>query len=207
MHRPGGDPGLRALALFFAASCTDRPREADEALDLAVAAGVPARALHEAALQVMPYAGFPRAIDALGRLAARRAGPDGPLGPEPGPAAGRAVFGAVYGEGAPAVLASLEALAPGFSNWVLSGAYARVLARPGLSLRERELLAVAALALMGLSAPLAGHLRGALRNGSSPAEARDILSTSRALASAASPDAVELIDRTLARLSRHGKRP
>ena len=111
------------------------------------------------------------------------------------------------GQGAPAVLASLEALAPGFSNWVLTGAYARVLARPGLSLRERELLAIAALALMGLSAPLAGHLRGALRNGSSVDETRDILSTSRALTTAASPDAIALIDRTLDRLSRHGNRP
>ena len=97
------------------------------------------------------------------------------------------------------MLADLQGHAPGFGDWVLEDPYGRILARPGLDLRERELLAVSALALAALAAPLGGHIRGALRNGSSPAEVEDILRASRALGG---PAVHAVVDQALDRLSR-----
>src|SRR6185436_21056737 len=109
------------------------------------------RSRREAALQVAAYGGFPRTIEGLALLAERA--------PSAGPAAtertaddrrraGRDVWDKVYAEQADEVLAWLGTLAPELPGWVLDDAYGRVLSRPGLSLAERELLGVAALALM-----------------------------------------------------------
>jgi 4-carboxymuconolactone decarboxylase len=50
--------------------------------------------------------------------------------------------------------------------------YGRVLARPGLSTRARELITVAALAAMARERQLVSHLLGASRVGASRAELR-----------------------------------
>jgi 4-carboxymuconolactone decarboxylase len=109
------------------------------------------------------------------------------------------VWEAVYRDQADKVAGTLEGLIPGLSRWVIEDAYGRILSRPGLTLGERELLAVSALALMAQPAPLDSHLRGALRNGSSQSDVEDILRCSRPLAS---PAARDVVDRALARLSR-----
>ena len=160
------------LILSAAAAVGDRAllkRQVRAALD----EGETAASIVEALLQIVPYAGFPRAITALavarpllGLGAAQSEAPD------KGQAArGAEVFGRVYGETAAAVRAGLERLDPRLAAWTLEFAYGRVLRREGaLSLLERELLAVSTLtALGGLSDPLLGHMRAALRLGATPA--------------------------------------
>lgn len=191
---------MRCLALVHGACCAGRFDALAALFELAEELRVDPRALHEALLQVVAYGGFPRAIEGLSRLAEARRGPPPPAQPEPDPAAGRATWDAIYREHGDEVLAGLDALAPGFPHWVLDSAYRRILARPGLSLRDRELLAVAALGLMGLAAPLGSHVRGALRNGSSPALVTDILDTARVLAA---PEALPVMDQAADRLSRN----
>jgi 4-carboxymuconolactone decarboxylase len=204
VRRPGGEPGLRCLALLHGACCAGRLQALPELLDLAAASGVGEVALHEALLQVVAYGGFPRALEGLGALARQRRTPPPPDRADPPPAAGRATWDAIYSEHADEVLAGLEALLPGLSRRVLEGAYRQILAREGLSLRDRELLAVAALGLMALPAPLGSHVRGALRNGSPPALVIDILDTARVLAS---PEALAVIDQAVDRISRNVYRP
>lgn len=135
-------------------------------------AGVPAGALREALLQLVPYVGFPRTLSALGALAAAGQLPAAPAGVAPDLAeaqrapAGRAAFEAVYGETAARVRAGLAGLDPLLPAWTEEFAYGRVIARPQLALAEREVLAVAVLAALGgLGDPLLGHLRGAARLG------------------------------------------
>ena len=204
VRRPGGDPALRSLALLHGACCAGRFDAVPALLELAAAAGVPDVALQEACLQVVAYGGFPRAIEALGLLARHRNRPPPPPPPEPPPAAGRATWDAIYRDHGEEVLAGLAAVAPGFPALVLESAYRRILAREGLSLGDRELLAVAALALMALPAPLGSHVRGALRNGSSPAAVIDILDTARVLGA---PEALPVIDQAVDRISRNVYRP
>jgi 4-carboxymuconolactone decarboxylase len=148
------------------------------------------------------YGGYPRALHSLALVAETRAGEPvtGSLDTEGVRAErGRAVWEAIYADQSPAVLAGLERLIPGLSRCVVEDAYGRILARPGLTLAERELLAVAALALMALPRPLGSHIRGALRNGSPAASVEDILRSSRPWASS---DASEVVDEALDRLSR-----
>jgi 4-carboxymuconolactone decarboxylase len=210
--RPGGDPGVRCLALLHGATCIGRFDAVESLHGLAAELGIEPMRLQETALQVVAYGGFPRAIAGLALWADVRGGdaPDGATGSlsegaaEDQAAAGRAVWDAVYAHNGGDVIDSLEHLAPGFSGWVLEAAYGRILARPGLSLEERELLAVAALTLMALPAPLGSHARGALRNGSKPETVMDILDCCRVLADAS---ATPVLDQALDRLSRNVYRP
>ena len=53
--------------------------------------------------------------------------------------------------------------------WIQAFAYGKVLARPVLTLLERELLAVSILTALGhLEGPLLGHMRACVRLGATP---------------------------------------
>lgn len=136
--------------------------------------GGPDRAWRECVLQTHLFAGFPRLVQASGVLAEV-----GGLGePEPdeiegsaggGAAAGSErgweLFSRIYAADAPKLRDSLRAHHPDFWDWIMEHAYARVLARPGLSADRRELLASCALAALGQDRQLASHARGSLRCG------------------------------------------
>lgn len=139
------------------------------ALRRAAPTGEPDRAWREAALQTHLFAGFPRLVQAwrvldeeggLGETTAEEV-----EGPQAGAERGLELFGAIYGDDAPAVRGMLADHHPDFGDWILEHAYARVLARPGLAADRRELLAACALAAFGQDRQLASHARGSLRCG------------------------------------------
>ncbi|GLZ80550.1 carboxymuconolactone decarboxylase [Actinorhabdospora filicis] len=77
----------------------------------------------------------------------------------------------VSGEAGPAVLDSLSDIAPGFARLVAEFGYADIYGRPGLNLRQRQLINVAALTAMGTAAPqLRFHADAALHVGVTPEE-------------------------------------
>jgi 4-carboxymuconolactone decarboxylase len=89
---------------------------------------------------------------------------------------GLALFQAIAGDHADAVVAKLDAAAPGFSEAFVGFAFADVCARPGLDLRTRELATIAALAALGNAAPqLKLHIGGALNAGCSQTEIIEVL--------------------------------
>jgi len=185
-----GDPadGVLLLAPVLAAAATGDVRLAG-CLDAAIREGVPLTAVREALLLVAPFAGFPRALDALAALAAaiERAGLESTAHAEPGLPAdlaaraalfrqrGRELFDRVYGEASERVLARLLRLDPEVPGWVLQDAYGRVLSRPGLTAAARERLAVVLLASLGLRNQLRGHALGALACGATRREVRATL--------------------------------
>ena len=71
---------------------------------------------------------------------------------------------------------ALNAIAPDFARWIVESAYCDVLGRPQLSLRDRELATLAALATLG-HAPvqLRAHVQGALNVGLSREEIVEVL--------------------------------
>ncbi|WP_407276285.1 carboxymuconolactone decarboxylase family protein [Halothiobacillus sp. DCM-1] len=86
-------------------------------------------------------------------------------------ARGEAILSVLNPDSAAAQQAALAEIAPEVSAWVTEFAYGTVYARPGLGLKERELVTVAALAAMGHTpAQLRAHLRAARRAGWSQAE-------------------------------------
>ena len=118
------------------------------------------------------YAGHAAAIETLRTLAeawpARARAGEVPAARRM--AAGTRTIAAVYGPLTPALRAALRGLHPALERWIVEHAYGRVLSRPGLGLRARELVTVALLAQGGWERQLAGHLVGARRAGASPRE-------------------------------------
>ncbi|MET7297916.1 carboxymuconolactone decarboxylase family protein [Embleya sp. NPDC005575] len=79
---------------------------------------------------------------------------------------GLAVLRQVAGTDRPAVLESLADIAPDLARYTVEFGYGDIYSRPGLTLRQRQLANVAALAAIGHAAPqLRFHLTGALNVG------------------------------------------
>ena len=169
---PGLPRDVRHLCILAAAAAAgDASLVATEA-KAALEAGVPAASVEEALLQVVPYAGYPRALSAF--VAARPAlGPAASsadeLSRDAFPAAGLAAFEKVYGDSAERVRRGLASFHPLLPAWTIEHAYGRVLSRPALSPSVRELLAVSILTALGnCDDALLGHMRAAVRLGESP---------------------------------------
>lgn len=135
--------------------------------------------VHETLRQGHVFCGFPRAIAAFDVLsdAGLKLVPDDDVQSDPAePAArGAVLFDQIYADKSDDIRKHLAQLDPVFADWVAEHAYGRVLTRPGLEARERELLAVAVLAALGHDRQLASHARGAVRCGASPKEVAAIL--------------------------------
>lgn len=77
----------------------------------------------------------------------------------------------IHGDYGKQVLASLDTIAPDLKNWVISFAFGEVYTRPGLDLRCRQLVTLAALVVQGNGgAELEAHIRGTLNVGVSRGE-------------------------------------
>jgi len=171
--RSGPSTRLRALCEYAAAMTRRDFAAARAALAAARRAGAPRVAAEETALMLMLYAGYPAALEGLrvlnqawpGRARARREGARATW-TRRGEALCRRVYGPAYGRLVPAV----RALHPDLATWMVEHGYGRVLARPGLSAKDRELVTVAALAALGWERQLVSHLLGALRVGGRPRE-------------------------------------
>ncbi len=160
------------------------------------------RLLEETLLQAVLFFGFPRAVTAFGELDREwpRAGTadNEALPAEQQPTAGRALFDRIYGDRSAAVRAMLRSHHPELHDFVLTAAYGRILTRPGLTSRQRELLAVTALQATDQVPQLIAHARGALHCGADEHEVREAM-----LGGGAPP---HLADAHLHRISKPGAR-
>jgi 4-carboxymuconolactone decarboxylase len=159
-----------------AAAVRGRERVLRRELRAALKAGTDIHRLHEALLQLVPFAGFGRAINAFWVL--QELQPSRPFRVDRRPGRrtrGERLCRRIYGPSYDALMRRMGAFHPDLASWILEDGYGRVLARPGLSARDRELLAVAALAALGLDRQLESHVRGARRMGATGAQIRAVL--------------------------------
>ena len=137
--------------------------------------------LEEVLLQAILFCGFPRVVNAFRTLQdawPTTIGPrSGSLPPERRREAGDRLFGAVYGENADRVKELLIGYHAELHDFVIDTAYERILSRPGLEPRIRELLAVGVLALTEQIPQLIAHGRGAIRFGATEEEVREAIYT------------------------------
>lgn len=91
---------------------------------------------------------------------------------------GRARFLEVHDEKA---LRAVEGLGD-LGRSIVEFVYGDIYLRPGLSLRDRELAAVATLVALGRSSQIPQHLRGALKVGVTPDELREVILQTAAIA-------------------------
>jgi 4-carboxymuconolactone decarboxylase len=76
----------------------------------------------------------------------------------------------VYGDSYEKLRRNIRDLHPALDDWMIVDGYGKVLSRPGVDLKTRELCVVAACAVSGQQRQLHSHLHGALNSGASAAE-------------------------------------
>ena len=114
----------------------------------------------------------------------------------------RAVLGDEYVD---AALSRQDDLTAPFQDFITRYAWGDVWSRPGLDRRTRSCLTVALLAALGHHNELAVHLRGALRNGVTPDELREVLLHTAVYAGVpAASSAVAIAKKILAEVPRDG---
>ncbi|TDN63388.1 carboxymuconolactone decarboxylase family protein [Paraburkholderia sp. BL10I2N1] len=89
---------------------------------------------------------------------------------------GREYLAAIEKTHQPSIVDALKDVAPDLAGMAISFAYGEIYARPGLDLRERQQVTVAALASMGGAEPqLKFHIAGALNVGCTPEEIVELM--------------------------------
>jgi 4-carboxymuconolactone decarboxylase len=181
------DEAVRALVVLSAAVALRDPSKLAAAID-AAAAGADAGQVEEALLQSYLFVGFPAALQAIamwrertGRAAPGRPAAEVEAGRAERRGRGEQVCAAVYGSAYVPLRQSIELLQPELADWMIEEGYGKVLGRPGLDLRVRELCVVALLAAQPAPRQLHSHLRGALNVGVAPAEVEETLEAVAAL--------------------------
>lgn len=89
---------------------------------------------------------------------------------------GKRALAEIDGEAGHHVIAALADIAPDFATYLFEFPFGDIYSRPGLTLRDREIATVAALASMGTALPqLKVHIEAALNVGLSRTEITEIL--------------------------------
>jgi 4-carboxymuconolactone decarboxylase len=89
---------------------------------------------------------------------------------------GMALLKKTQGENADKVLKSLENVAPDLGRYAAEFAFGDVMSRPGIDIKTREMLSVAALTALGTAGPqLRAHIGAALRVGCTQQEIVEII--------------------------------
>ncbi len=139
-------------------------------------------AVDEIILQSYLFAGFPRALNAA-RMWRSISGVAAPERDSEADAADLEVWRErglrtceiVYGESYEPLRRNIRTLHPTLDEWMIVDGYGKVLSRPGVNLRTRELCIVAACAVAGQQRQLHSHLHGALNAGARVEEVRATL--------------------------------
>ncbi|HUP88360.1 MAG TPA: carboxymuconolactone decarboxylase family protein [Longimicrobiales bacterium] len=162
------EQSTRALIAMCAAVGARNRAALSITIDTANEQADPAEA-EEALLQSYLFVGYPVALQALsmwrertGREAEAKASTDKPAEwKKRGEEVCEVVYGGQYGK----LRENIARLHPDMERWMLEEGYGKVLSRPGLDLKTRELCIIGV--LVGLDAPqqLYSHLRGALNAG------------------------------------------
>ena len=176
VEKPKGlDPQTLALIRIAAATATGDEARLRERMVAARAVHVPPQWVDELLLQSFLNVGYPLALVAFG-VWRSVAGPV--LESEQGESIahpewerwttrGTEACAEVYGRTFHKLMLNLRALHPAVEALVVVDAYGKILGRPGLDSKRRELCTLAAIAMQNAPRQLHAHLRGALNTGSS----------------------------------------
>jgi alkylhydroperoxidase/carboxymuconolactone decarboxylase family protein YurZ len=192
------DPGAGAEAfycpLLSAAIAAGRTRGIHDVLDCALKDGISTQALDETILQSHLFLGYPAMIEASRLLAqitkAKPADADLPPPYDPDSCAlwhkqGMRKIKQIYGKKFDRLVSYVNTFSPEILYWMINDGYGKVLSRPGLSFRVRELCVVATLTVTSYDNQLRAHIRGALLVGTGNRLVRQTIENSRYFASRA----------------------
>lgn len=147
--------------------------------------------VEEVILQSYLFAGFPRTLNAarIWRTVSGEGAPSEDSAADVRNSSdwverGEKTCKVVYGESYEMLRTNIRSLHPALDKWMITDGYGKVLSRPGLDLKTRELCIVAACATTGQQRQLHSHLHGALNAGATAHEVRDSLDALSELVSA-----------------------
>lgn len=144
-------------------------------------AGVPGPWMEELLLQSLLNVGYPLSLVAFAvwrEVAGPLEDPGEPIEHrdwETWVARGEQACRAVYGRTYHKLLVHLRGLHPALEGLVVVDAYGKILGRPALDARRRELCTLASIAMLNAPRQLHAHLRGALNTGSTREEVDQVL--------------------------------
>lgn len=179
---PALDAATRELVRLTAVISFGTEADIRAAMVRVVHSEVPAVWIEELILQTYLFGGFPRGLNAMRewRRASGRRAPEHDEGERldatetwarEGEKTCRTVYGAMYDR----LRVNIRELHPALDAWMIVEGYGKVLSRPGLDLKRRELCVVAACAVMDQERQLHSHLHGALNAGATAAEIDETL--------------------------------
>lgn len=178
---PALDNEIRALVRLAGAIAGSSASAVRAAMEDAVGA-VRNDWVEEAILQSYLFAGFPRTLNAMRewrRVSGQAAPSEGTEETHDDMAEwtsrGEATCRAVYGLHYEKLRQNIRALHPALDAWMITEGYGKILSRPGLDLRLRELCIIAACAVAGQERQLRSHLLGARNVGASAAQISETL--------------------------------
>lgn len=178
---PSLDNGARLLVRLAAAIAgADEPttrRVIEE-----IVGSVTPESVDEVILQSYLFAGFPRTLNAA-RMWRAASGIPAPLTDDSASSShaaewdrdGEVTCALVYGRSYEMLRHNVRDLHPALDAWMITDGYGKVLSRPGLDLKTRELCIVAACAAAGQQRQLHSHFHGALNSGATPGEVAETL--------------------------------
>src|SRR5436189_3560835 len=178
---PSLDPRLRHLVRISGAIAGSPEGQMRSALAEAIDEVDPT-SVEEIILQSYLFAGFPRALNAARAWRAVSGRPAPAEDDEASPKdlklwkkRGEKTCAIVYGDSYEKLRQNIRDLHPALDEWMIVDGYGKVLARPGVDLRTRELCVVAACAVAAQQRQLHSHFHGALNAGASAGEIAAVL--------------------------------
>jgi 4-carboxymuconolactone decarboxylase len=182
LSRPGLALAERELSIIAALACQGSLPQLKWHIAAALRIEVEPEAIREVLIQVIPYAGWPSALNALAAMKevfdenGAKVGRLEQAAPAERRERGLKNGAAVYRDyaGVERTLAEYDPELPGY---LTENAYGQIYDRPGLSLRQRELIAVSMLATLQRWPQLAWHIEGAHRVGATPDETKEVIVT------------------------------
>jgi 4-carboxymuconolactone decarboxylase len=179
---PALDASTRDLVRLAAVIAAGTESEIRAAMVRAASSEVPPVWIEELILQTYLFGGFPRGLNAMRewRRASGRPAPTRDEGERLDATAtwarqGEETCRTVYGEMYDRLRVNIRELHPAFDTWMIVEGYGKVLSRPGLDLKRRELCVVAACAVLEQERQLHSHLHGALNAGATAEEVDETL--------------------------------
>jgi 4-carboxymuconolactone decarboxylase len=164
---------------------------------------IPERFVRELFLHLSLLLGFPSMLDGLSRLRdvsdrtvtgrATRREQEGDVVRR-----GNKTLRRIYGKATDRLLANLATLHEIVPSVIVRDAYGRIISRPGMSLREREIVNVVVLSIQKLDRQLYSHLRGALRVGVQPRALKECITLGTRAVRSSQDTALNLLSSLLA---------
>lgn len=170
---------IHRMARISACVALRKEQQLQQELHLALEGGISITIVREVLLQTYLFAGYAATINAFIVLNRSLPGNSEYLREENGSLEiwrkrGEELCEQIYGDHYSKLMENMRQLHPDLADWIIVEGYGKVLSRPFLAPRIRELLIVAMTAVLQVDRQFQSHVRGSIHAGATPDELRSV---------------------------------